>query len=122
VLDDDQLYSPWLVLAVLAWGVWALWFLHYLYRRVRIVAENAAAVKGLIIKTNGRLKNRYLTMYYEFQGVAYQGTIVVRANQAKADWQPGKVITLLVAPDPPSSPRRPHVFMLYPASVFKINP
>jgi hypothetical protein len=122
VLDDDQLYPPWLVLAVLAWGVWALWFLYYLYQRVRTLAENAAAVKGLIINTNGRLKSRYLAMYYEFQGVAYQGTIAVRANQAKADWQPGKAITLLVAPNPPSSPHRPHVFMLYPASVFKINP
>lgn len=122
VLDDDQLYPPWLVLAVLAWGVWALGFPYYLYRKARIVAENAVAVKGLIIKINGRLKSRYLTVYYEFQNVPYQGTIAVRANQAGADWQPGKVITLLVASDPPSTPRRPHVFTLYPASEFKINP
>jgi hypothetical protein len=122
VLDGDQLYPPWLVLPVLAWGAWALWFPYYLYRKARIVAENAAAVKGLIIKINGRLRNRYLTMYYEFQGVAYQGAIVVRANQAGAGWQPGKAITLLVASEPPSGPRRPHVFTLYPTSEFKINP
>jgi hypothetical protein len=61
-------------------------------------------------------------VYYEFQEVPYQGTVAVRANQAKADWQPGKVITLLVLSAPPSNPHRPHVGMVYPASEFKINP
>ena len=73
-------------------------------------------------KINKRLKNRYVTVYYEFQEVPYQATVAARASQAKADWQPGKAITLLVAPDPPSSPYQPHAVMVYPASEFKINP
>jgi hypothetical protein len=76
----------------------------------------------LITKINQRLKNCYLTVYYEFQEVPYQGTIAVRANQANANWQPGQAVTLLVAPDPPSSPQRPHLMMVYPAPEFKINP
>ena len=92
-----------------------------MYRKMRTIAESGTVVKGLITKINQRLKNWYLTVYYEFQGVPYQGTIAARANQAKADWQPGRAITLLVAPDPPSSPHRPHVVMVYPASEFKIN-
>ena len=88
---------------------------------MRTLAESGTAVKGLITKINRRLKNWYLTVYYEFQEVPYQGTVAIRANQAKANWQPGKAITLLVAPDPPSSARRPHVSTVYPASEFKIN-
>ena len=122
VLDDDQLYRPWQILLVFGYGLTMLWLLYYMYRKMRTIAESGTALKGTITKTNKRLKNLYLTVYYEFQGVPYQGTIAVRANQAKAGWQPGKVITLLVAPDPPSSPHRPHVFTLYPASEFKINP
>jgi hypothetical protein len=122
VLDDDQLYRPWQLLLVLAFGLTMLWLPYYMYRKMRTIAESGTAVKGLITKINQRLKNWYLTVYYEFQGVPYQGTIAVRANQAKADWQPGMVITLLVVSDPPSSPHRPHVVMVYPASEFKINP
>ncbi len=121
VLDDDQLYQPWQVLMVLSIGVVMLWLPYYMYRKMRTLAESGTAVKGLITKINQRLRNRYLTVYYEFQEVPYQGTMAVRANQAKANWQPGQAVTLLVAPDPPSSPRRPHVAMVYPASEFKIN-
>ena len=121
VLDDDQLYRPWQLLLVLGFGVTMLWLPYYMYRKMQTIAESGTAVKGLITKINQRLKNCYLTVYYEFQGVPYQGTIAARANQAKADWQPGRAITLLVAPDPPSSPHRPHVVMVYPASEFKIN-
>ena len=121
VLDDDQLSQPWQVLLVLAFGAATLWLPYYMYRKMRTVAEGGTAVKGLITKINQSLKNWYLTVYYEFQGVSYQGTVAVRASQAKRDWQAGKAITLLVAPDPPSSPHRPHVFTVYPASEFKIN-
>lgn len=121
VLDDDQPYRPWQVLLVLGYGVTMLWLPYYMYRKMRTIAESGTALKGIITKTNKRLKNLYLTVYDEFQGAPYQGTIAVRTNQAKADWQPGKVITLLVVSDPPSSPHRPHVVMVYPASEFKIN-
>ena len=121
VLDDDQLYRPWQVLVVLGFGVTMLWLPYYMYRKMRRIAESGIAVKGLITETNQRLKNQYLTVYYEFQEVPYQATIAVRANQAKPDWQPGKAITLLVAPDPASSAHRPHAVMVYPASEFKIN-
>ena len=121
VLDDDQFNPPWQVLVVLGLGVMMLWLPYYLYRNLRSIAENGTAVKGLITKINQRLKNSYLTVYYEFEGVAYQATAAVRPNRARADWRPGKVITLLVAPDPPSSPRRPHLMMIYPVSEFKIN-
>jgi hypothetical protein len=121
VLDDDQIYRPWQVLLVLGFGVTMLWLPYYMYRKMRTIAESGTAVKGLITKINQRLKNWYLTVYYEFQEVPYQATVAVRANQAKPDWQPGKAITLLVAPDPPSSPHRPHLVMVYPASEFKIN-
>jgi len=120
VLDDDQLYRPWQVLLVLALGVTMLWTPYYLYRKMRTVAESGVALKGLITKIDQRLKNCYLTVYYEFQDVPYQGTITVRANQAKAQWQVGNAITLL-ASDPPSSPRRPHAVMVYPAREFKVS-
>jgi hypothetical protein len=122
VLDDDQLYRPWQVLLVLGFGVTLLWLPYYMYRKIRTIAECGIAVKGLMTKINKRLKNRYVTVYYEFQEVPYQATVAVRANQPKPDWQPGKAVTLLVAPDSPSSPHRPHVVMVYPASEFKINP
>jgi len=122
VLDNGQLYRPWLALLVLAYGIAVLWLVDYLYRKIRTIAESGTALKGVITKTNKRLKNLYLTVYYEFQGVPYQGTISVRGNQPRANWQPGKIISLLVAPNPPSSPHRPHVVIVYPASEFKINP
>jgi hypothetical protein len=122
VVDDDQLYRPWQLLMVLGFGITMLALLYHIYRKMRAIAESGPAVKGQITKINQRLKNWYLTVYYEFQGVPYQGTIAVKANQAKADWQPGKAITLLVAPDPPSDPHRPHVFTVYPALEFRINP
>jgi len=121
VLDDDQLYRPWQVLLVLGFGGAMLWLPYYMYRKMRTIAESGTALKGIITKINRRLKNLYLTVYYEFQGAPYQGTLAVRANQARADWQSGKIVTLLVAPDPPSSPYRPHSFTVYPASEFKIN-
>jgi hypothetical protein len=121
VLDDDQLFPPWQALLVLAYGVAMLWLVYYMYRKIRTIAENGTALKGIITKTNNRLKNLYLTVYYEFQGVPYQGTIAVRAREARADWQAGKAITLLVAPAPPSSAHRPHVAMVYPAREFKVN-
>jgi hypothetical protein len=121
VLDDDQLYQPWQVLMVLSIGVVMLWLPYHTYRKMRTLAESGTAVKGLITKINQRLRNRYLTVYYEFQEVPYQGTMAVRANQAKANWQPGQAVTLLVAPEPPANPHRPHVAMVYPASEFKIN-
>jgi len=121
-LDDDQLYRPWQVLVALGFGVAMLWLPYNMYRKMRGVAESGIAVKGLITEINDRLKNRYLTVYYEFQEVPYQATVAVRANQTKPDRQPGKAITLLVAPDPPPNPHRPHALMVYPASEFKINP
>jgi hypothetical protein len=121
VLDDDQLFRLWQVLVLVTIGVTLMWLPYYMYRKMRTIAESGTAVPGLITKVNQRLKNWYFTVYYEFQDAAYQGTVAVRANQAKRDWQPGKVITLLVAPDPPSSSHRPHVVMIYPASEFKIN-
>ena len=122
VLNDDQLYRPWQILVILGFAVTMLALPYYMYRKMRTIAESGRAVKGITTKINQRLKNWYLTVYYEFQEVPYQATIAVRANQAKADWQSGKAITLLVAPDTPSSPHRPHVVTVYPASEFKINP
>jgi hypothetical protein len=122
VLDDDRLYQTWQVLLILGFGIATLWLPYYLYRKTRTIAESGTAVKGLITQANQRLKNSYLTVYYELNGVPYQATMAVRARQARAGWQPGKAITLLVAPAPPSSPHRPHIAMLYPASEFKINP
>jgi len=121
VLDDDQLYRPWQLLLVLGFGVAMLWLPYYLYRKIRTIAESGVAVKGLITKIDQRLKSCYLTVYYEFQGVPYQGTSTVRANQAKPQWEVGKAITLLGS-DPPSRPHRPHVVMVYPAPELKINP
>lgn len=120
VLDDDQLYQPWQVLLVLGLGVTMLGFPYYLYRKTRTIAESGVAVKGLITKIDQRLKSCHLTVYYEFQGVPYQGTSTVRANQAKAQSQVGNAITLLVS-DPPSRFHRPHVVMVYPAREFKVN-
>ena len=119
-LDDDQLYQPWQILLALGLGATMLWFPYYVYRRTRTIAESGLAVKGLITKIDQRLRNCYLTVYYEIQDVPYQGTTTVRANQAKAEWQVGNVLTIL-ASDPPSRPGRPHVVMAYPASEFKIN-
>jgi hypothetical protein len=121
VLDDDRLYPPWQILLVLGVGFIILWLPYYMLRQMRRVAESGIAVKGLITEINQRPKKRYLTVYYEFQEVPYQETIGVAANRAKADWQPGKAITLLVAPAPPPNPHRMHVMMVYPASEIKIN-
>jgi hypothetical protein len=121
VFDDDQLYQTWQVLLILGFGIATLWLPYYLYRKTRTIAENGTAVKGLITQANQRLKNSYLTVYYEFNEAPYQATFAVRARQARTDWRPGKSITLLVAPHPPSHPHRPHLAMLYPASEFKIN-
>ena len=121
VLDDDQLYRLWQVLVVLGVGLIILCVPYYMLRQMRRVAENGIAVKGLITEVNQRPKKRYLTVYYEFQEVPYQETIAVAANQAEADWQPGKGLTLLVAPAPPPNPHRTHVMMVYPASEIKIN-
>ncbi len=120
VLDDDRPYRPWQILVALAFGVTMLWLPYYMYRKMRTIAEGGIVVKGLITKINQRLKNWYLNVYYEFQGVPYQGTIAVRASQAKPDWRPGMAITLLATPEPPSGPHLPHVAMIYPASEFKI--
>jgi len=122
VLDDDERYQPWGVLVALITAVAVLGLPYYMYRRMRTIAGSGTVVKGLITKINRRLNNCYLTVYYEFQEVPYQGTIAVRANQANPNWQPGRAVTLLVAPDPPSSRHGPHVVMLYPAPEFKINP
>jgi hypothetical protein len=122
VLDGNQLYGLGQVLLIVTVGIAMLGLPYYIYRKMRAIAENGMAVKGLIIETHRRLNNQYLTVYYEFQEAPYQGTITLRANQVKADWQPGKAITLLVAPDPPSSPGRPHTATPYPALEFKINP
>jgi hypothetical protein len=121
VLDADQLYQTWQLLLILGLGIMTLWLPYYLYRKTRTIAESGAAVKGLITQINQRLKNSYLTVYYEFHEVPYQATIALRARQARADWRPGKAITLLLAPDPPSSPHHPHILMVYPASEFKIK-
>ena len=121
VLDDDQLYRPWQLLLVLGFGVAMLWLPYYLYRKIRTIAESGVAVKGLITKVNQLRRARYLTVYYEFQGVPYEGEIAVGRNRAKPEWQPGRVLTLLVS-DPPSKSRGAQSVMVYPSPEFKINP
>ncbi len=121
VLDDDHLYQTWQVFVFVGIGVtWAFLQL-YIYRKMKALAESGQVIKGLITKVNKRLKYSYLTVYYEFQGDAYQGEVAVRAYRARPEWQVGGAITLLAAPDPPPSPSRPHVAMVYPAPEFRIN-
>jgi hypothetical protein len=121
VLDGDQLYLPGQVLVFVGIMSAMLWLPYYMYRKLRTIAESGIAVKGLITAASQRLRNRYLTVHYEFQEVPYQGTIALKGNQVRVDWQPGNVITLLVAPEPPSSPHRTHAVTPYPAPEFKID-
>jgi hypothetical protein len=68
-----------------------------------------------------RFGKLYLTVYYEFQRVPYLAKIGIRMGQARTGWRAGKAITLLVAPDSPSSSHRPHAVMVYPAREFKVS-
>jgi hypothetical protein len=120
VLDGEQVYRPWPGLFVVGFWVLFLWLQCYLYLKMRSLVVFGTPVKGLITKINQGPRTRYLTVYYEFQGVPYEGQIAVRPNRAKPEWQPGKVISLLVS-DPPSKSRGARPVVVYPASEFKIN-
>ena len=121
VLDDDHFYTTWQVLIVVGVGIILLWLQYYMYSKMRALAERGKPVKGLITKINQRPRNRYLTVYYELQGEPYAGTMVVRPNQNRAEWQVGRAITVLVASEPADDSHRSHAVMIYPASEFKVK-
>jgi hypothetical protein len=120
VLDGEQVYRPWPALFVVGFWLLICWLQYYLYRKMRSLLVVGTPVKGLITKINQSPRTRQLTVYYEFRGTGYEGQAAVRANRAKAEWQPGKAITLLVS-DPPPKSQGAHAVVVYPTPEFKIN-
>jgi hypothetical protein len=119
VLDLDQLYPTRQILVILALGIALLWLQYSTYQKLRTIAESGEPVKGLIVELNQGRRKLYVTVYYEVKQTPYRGSVGIRPSQARRNWRKGMTVTLLAA-EPPSSPRRPHIVMTYPDPEFKI--